>query len=154
MPLNKAGFLADRFHVAGFLPAGDEDSYGQEENGGHDALRPEAVDAPFLHNVGFEVAEEAGAQEANLCGFKEQPPASGEREDGDQGVADDADGGYGDVLCAGGFVEGFGGEDGEAAVVDCAAVKVCCDRAGRCEAGVHVMDVQCHRRNDDACNCE
>jgi hypothetical protein len=132
------------------LPPDEQDADGQEEDYCDEALRPEAVDTPLLEDEGFEVAEKCGAEEADLGELEEQPPAAHQSGDGDQGVADDSYGGDRDMECAGLLVEGFGGEDGEAAVVYGAAVELFRDGAWRGEAGVHVVNVQRHRRNHDS----
>jgi hypothetical protein len=137
-----------------FLPAHKECAEGEEQDRGDEALRPEAVDAPLLQDVGLEVAEEGGAEEADLRDLEEQPPASHQGQDGDESVADDAYGSYRDMRRAGLLVEGFGGEDGETAVVNGSAVEALGDGAWGGEAGVHVVNVQRHRGDYDSCHCK
>jgi hypothetical protein len=131
----------------------DECGDGEEEDGGDNALGPEAVDAPFLEDVSFDVAEEGGEEEADLGEFEDQPPAAHEGEDADDGVACDSEDGDGDVgsgLWV--LIEGAGREYGEAAVIDGAAVEFFGDGAGRSESGVHVVNVKSHGGDDNACN--
>src|SRR5580704_11906035 len=88
-------------------PAHYESTEGKEEDGRDEALRPETVDTPLLQDIGFEVAEEGGAEEADLSDLEEKPPATHEGEDGDESVAGDADGCDWNVQGSGLFVEGF-----------------------------------------------
>ena len=124
--------------------AGEQSDDTEEKDGSDQSLGPEAVDAPLLQDKGFKVAEEAGAEGADLGEFEEKPPAAQKGEHGEEGIAGDADQGDGNVRGAGLFVEGAGREDGETAVVDGAAVEALRDGAGRSEAGVHVVDAQGH----------
>src|ERR1700722_15347963 len=141
-------------HGVALPPAYDEGSQSEEKNCCDEGLRPEAVDAPLLEDVGFEVGEEGGAEEADLGEFEEQPPASHGGGEGDAPVAGDADGCHWNVHCAGLLVEGSGGEDGETAVVDGAAVEALGDGAWGGEAGVHVVNVQCHGGDYDSSYCK
>jgi hypothetical protein len=130
-----------------------EDQAGdrEEEDGGNDALGPEAVDAPLLKDVGFDVAEEGGEEEGYLSDFEEKPPAAHEGEDSDYGVAEDSEHCDGDVVAGlRVFVKGAGREDGEAAVVDGSAVKLFSDCAWRDLGRVHVMDAERHDGDCDS----
>ncbi len=73
--------------------------------------------------------------------MEDDPEATEEGEDGDDGVGGDAEDGDGNVLFRGGgiFVEAAGREDGEAAMVDGAAVPFAIHLAGRGLAGIHVV---------------
>jgi hypothetical protein len=130
----------------------DEVGDGEEKDGGDDALGPEAVDAPLLQDVGFDVAEEESEEEGDLGELEGEPPAAHEGEDADDGVADDAKHGDRDVGAGFGvFIEGARREDGEAAVVDGSAVELFGDGAGRGLGGVHVVDAKGHDGDGDSC---
>ena len=58
------------------VPAGNERGGRKEQDGGDDGLRPEAVDAPFLDNVGLEIGEHGGEEEADLGEFEGDPEAA------------------------------------------------------------------------------
>jgi hypothetical protein len=135
----------DGAHGVG-VGAAAEEEFGDrgQDDGSDDNLRPDAVDAPFFDDVGLEVGEEGGAEEADAGEFEDDAQAAEQREDGDEAVADDSDGGDGDVqaLGVGVFIEGTGGEDGVAAVVDGAAVELFGDGAGGGGTGVHVVDAE------------
>src|ERR1700742_3178932 len=84
-----------------FVAIGDpEVQCGEQNDGCDDALRPDAVDAPLLNHILFKIGEDECAEATDLCGLKGEEIAAQEREDGDQNVADDADGGDGDVALA------------------------------------------------------
>ena len=135
--------------------AEDQAGNGEEEDGCDDALGPEAVDAPLLKDVGFDVAEEGGEEEGYLSDFEEKPPAAHEGEDSDYGVAEDSEHCDGDVVAGlRVFVKGAGREDGEAAVVDGSAVEFFSDGAGRGLGGIHVVDAEGHGGDDDSYNCK
>ena len=125
-------------------PAGGKNGGGEEEDGGDDRLRPKAVDAPLLDDVGLEIGEHGGEEEADLGEEEEEAHAAEEGGQGHKAVADDAEGGNGNVELAavGGFVKGAGREVGEAGVVDGAAVEALGNGAGRGGCGVLIVDAQ------------
>lgn len=132
--------------------ARDKGADGQEENGGDDSLGPEAVDAPLLQDVGFDVAEEESEEEADLCELEGEPPAAHEGEDADDGVACNAEHCDGNVRAGFGiFVEGAGREDSEAAVIDGSAIELFGDGAGRGLGRVHVVNAKGHDGDGDSC---
>ena len=111
--------------------AQDERDDGAEQDGRNDGLRPDAVDAPLLQDVVLHVGEEGGEGEADLRDLQEEEVATGEpagpeREAGDDCIAENAEDGDRDVelLRVRGFIKAGGREDGEAGVVDCAAVEL------------------------------
>ena len=78
-------------------PARGEGGGGEKDDSGDDGLRPDAVDAPLLQDVGLEVGEHACGGEADLRKLQHGPPAPQHGEDDHQPVADDAEGRDGDV---------------------------------------------------------
>ena len=116
---------------------------GEQEDCGHKALRPNAIDTPLFHDKRFEIGEEAGAHEAKLRQVQDDPEAVEERKQRDEDVACYAEVGDGNVMFrSGGLVEGTRWEVSEAAMVHSAAIPVLGDGAGRGGVGVHVVDAQ------------
>ena len=138
------------------VPARSERDGGDGHDGGDDALGPEAVDAPLLNDVGLEVGEHEGEEEADLRELEDDPETAGESDEGDQSVADDAKRGDGDVelvaVCI--FVEGARREDGVAGVIDGAAVELLGDGTGWRLPGVLVVDAESEDADEDTCDGE
>ena len=118
-------------------------------------MGPEAVDAPFLQDPGFDVAEEGREEEGDLGYLEGEPPAAQEGDNADGSVAYDSEHCDRNMEAGVGvFVEGAGWEDSEAAVIDGSAIEFFSDGARRGLGWVHVVDAESHGGDDDSCDGE
>lgn len=113
----------------------DDRSKIQQRHQGNDPQRDDAVDAPDLEDVFFNVGEVEGEGEAGKSNHEQQAvkPAKGERAHED--VSEDTGDGYGSSVKNGVHkVDTGGGEksvkQGEGAVIDDAAIPALVDAAG------------------------
>ena len=109
---------------------------GQQEESKQDALRPDTVNAPLLHDVLLQERQHQSAEESDLRHLKGQEVAAKQREQGNQGIPSDA--GNRDrqmSFAVDVLIETAWRKDGKPRMVDNSAVPMFCDsarRRGRC----------------------
>src|ERR1035437_8747032 len=120
----------------------------------NDRLRPHAVDAPHLNDVGLDIAKKRSAKEADARQFEHDAQPTHQGENSHQRVSCNADGRHRYMQRARLLVFGNGRKHGVAAMAYQAAIPMLRHRTRRRSVLVHKVDMERHRAYRHTCYCQ